>query len=159
MNRLIQRIHPVLPVAVDYPKQTALMVTCDIGVQQYGLPIAAVSEVVRLPALLSLAGAPPFLCGLLNLRGTYLPVLNGRILVGEPAVYDLSNQIIIAGYDQPAFGLLVDQVGGVQSWAPHKSKPLGKQSAAAFLQAVVTANDTSVVLFDVTALLALVPEK
>lgn len=156
MNRTIQP--PAAPLApyVEHPERGALMVTCRIGGQEYGLPIEAVREVVRLPALLSLAGAPPFLCGLLNLRGHYVPVLNGRMLVGEPVQYDLSNQIIIAGYGGPACGLLVDQVRDVEAWQPEQWQPLSNQTAAAFLQGVVDTGQAAVVLFDVAALLALV---
>ena len=42
----------------------SLIVSFWLGPQQYGLPLEAVREVVRLPALVTLAGAVPALCGL-----------------------------------------------------------------------------------------------
>src|SRR5262245_43733472 len=51
----------------------ALFVTFKIAYQYCALPLAETLEVVRLPALVELAGAPPTLCGLLNLRGRYIP--------------------------------------------------------------------------------------
>ena len=84
-----------------------MIVTFQIAYQQYGLALDVALEIVRLPALIALVGAPPELCGLLNLRGQYLPVLDGRALIGEPSLYDLNSQIIIAGRDKPELGLLV----------------------------------------------------
>ena len=76
--------------AAEHSAESALIVSFRLGSQQYSLPVAAVCEVVRLPALVTLVGAAPALCGLLNLRGLYLPVFDGRLLIGEEAGYDLS---------------------------------------------------------------------
>jgi chemotaxis signal transduction protein len=123
------------------------------------LPIEAVREVVRLPALLTLADAPPFLCGLLNLRGSYLPVLDGRVLMGETPTYTLNKQVVIAGYSAPQFGLLVDEVQEVLAVQNSHWTTIGQTFAASFLQGVIHQGNQSVILFDLDALLALVPEK
>jgi purine-binding chemotaxis protein CheW len=148
-----------LPVLPEEPIQcTRLIVTSTIGAQSYALPIEAVREVVRLPALLTLAGALPFICGMLNLRGNYIPVVDGRILMDEPYTYDLSNQIIILGHDEPQMGLLVDAVCDVFPIQNEQSRPIGHHVAAGYLTGVVTMEEGSVILFDVNALLALVPD-
>ena len=81
----------------------ALFVTFKIAYQYCALRLAETLEVVRLPALVELAGAPPILCGLLNLRGRYIPVLDARALMGAPATYDLNSQIVIAGRGKPEY--------------------------------------------------------
>lgn len=138
------------------PTDMTLIVTCLLGTQQYGLPIDAVREVVRLPALLSLAGAPPYFCGLVNLRGNYMPVLDGRMLVEEPPWYDLTRQIIVIGYQRPEMGLLVDHVLDVCALQRAQWTPIAQHAAAAFLQGVVSTGPTSAIIFDVAVLLALV---
>jgi purine-binding chemotaxis protein CheW len=155
-DQTILRTSDTLLLSDGIAHRSQLMVTCRLGPQHYGLPIEAVREVVRLPALLSLAGAPPYVCGMLNMRGNYLPVLDGRILIGEPATYDLSNQVILAGHDTPEVGLLVDEVLEVQTLDLSRWTPLHHQ-AASFLQGVINTARGSVVLFDLDALLALVP--
>src|SRR5262245_31879932 len=105
-------------------ESAAHFVTFRIARQQYALALDVVREIVRLPALVVLAGAPPTLCGLLNLRGRYLPVLDGSALVGEPVEYDESNQIVIAGRSQPELGLLVDQVRDVCLVAAEQITPI-----------------------------------
>jgi purine-binding chemotaxis protein CheW len=136
-----------------------LIVTFQIGHQQYGLPLAVVLEIVRLPALVTLAGAPATLCGLLNLRGRYLPVLDGRTLVGEPPLYDVSCQIVIAGREKPELGLLVDRVRDVRATVASRITEINQNHVAAFLTNVFESEDGSVLLFDLAALLALTSSK
>jgi purine-binding chemotaxis protein CheW len=144
---------------------TMLTVTFRIGQQQYGLPVSVVIEIVRLPALITLAGAPPAVIGLLNLRGYYVPVLDGSILVDETPHYDLNSQIIIAGLISegstilPMLGLRVDQVIDVRTLQRSQMTTLEKRLAAPFLKGVVHTDDGSVVLFDVESLLDMVPEE
>jgi purine-binding chemotaxis protein CheW len=50
-----------------------------LGVERYGLPIAAVDEVVRPPETLSrLPKAPAYVSGVMNLRGKIIPVIDQR---------------------------------------------------------------------------------
>ena len=135
----------------------ALVVTFQIAHQQYALPLDVVLEIVRLPALVPLAGSPPTLSGLLNLRGQYLPVLDVRALVGDPSLYDINCQIVIAGRGKPELGLMVDQVIDVR--AASRIMPIQRQDVAAFLSGVFDLEESSVLLFDLAALLALMPRK
>ena len=130
------------------------IVTFQIGRQRYGLPIVVVQEIVRLPALVTVAGAPPTLCGLLNLRGQYLPILDGRALMGEQPKYDLSCQIIVAGRESPALGLLVDHVRDVRTIA-RRVTHITRPDIAAFLSSVVDDEDGSILLIDLAVLMAL----
>jgi purine-binding chemotaxis protein CheW len=155
---MIQAALSVLPT-----DNTLLTLTFRIGNQQYGMPVSVVIEIVRLPALVSLAGAPPEVIGLLNLRGRYFPVLDGSILVGETPTYDITNQIIIVGRIdetnlEPLMGLRVDQVIDVRTLSIRHVTPLNKRIAADFLQGVVKANDDSLLLLEPESLLKLVPE-
>jgi purine-binding chemotaxis protein CheW len=136
-----------------YPGQNMVVVLFQLGDQQYGLPLTVVHEIVRLPALIMLAGAPPALCGLLNLRGRHLPVLDGRVMVGEPALYALSSQLVIAGRGKPELGLLVDQVLDVSTVAAELIMPINRPDVAPFLTSVFKVADGSVLLFDLPALL------
>lgn len=140
-----------------------LTLTFRIGSQQYGLPVTAVIEIVRLPALVSLAGSPPIVIGLINLRGKYLPVLDGSILIGEEPQYDLSNQIVIAGCTHnnnliPVFGLRVDQVLDVRTLYMNRLTKLGTSISALFLKGVIKAEQDAVLMMDIDVLLTMVPE-
>jgi purine-binding chemotaxis protein CheW len=137
----------------------ALFVTFKIAHQQYALPLTVALEIIRLPALVALAGAPPTLCGLLNLRGRYLPVLDARALLGAPVEYDLSSQIVIAGRGTPELGLLVDQVRDVCAVAADRVVPIDRADVAPFLTSVFDLAEESVLVFDLAALLTFTAEK
>jgi purine-binding chemotaxis protein CheW len=152
------------PTTNQQQHQTILSVTFRIGPQQYGLPVSAVIEIVRLPALLTLAGAPPTIIGLLNLRGYYLPILDGAILLGETPHYDINSQIIITGTIgqdgtiNPQMGLRVDQVIDVRTLDPNQHTPLRDTISADFLTSVITDNEDSILMMDTSALLATIPD-
>jgi chemotaxis signal transduction protein len=146
-------IRPPAPSPIVH--QDALIVTFQLEHQRYGLALDVVREIIRLPALTMLAGAPPALCGLLNLRGQHLPVLDGRVLVGECRQYNLSSQIVIAGQARAELGLLVDQVDEVCAVAADRITPINRTDIAPFLTKVFVLADMSVLLFDLTKLVAL----
>jgi chemotaxis signal transduction protein len=117
-----------------------------------------------MPALLRLAGAPASLVGLLNRRGWYLPVLDSRVLVGEPAQYDLNRYIVIAGraagnlqHAAALLGQYDDRVCDVGAFEAESLTPLSSGMAAPFLRGVARCADRSVLLFGLEELRALAP--
>lgn len=132
-----------------------LVVTFRVGRQHYALPLTAVLQVVRLPALTVVPGAPPTLCGLLNLRGSFVPVLDGHVLLGEPGSISLESQLIVIGAANgaPRVSLLVDEVDTVRAFAPASFTALA--STNALVSAMLYERDTSVMLLDPEALVAL----
>lgn len=153
----LAEIHPSLTAPPDPSGATLYIVIFAIGDQRYGLPVDLVREVVPLPALLELAGAAAGLCGLLNRRGSYIPVLAGRSILGQPSQATLDSHVLLVGPDQPEVGLLVDQVTAVQPISASQSTDLDRRSAGAFLAGVVSTPDGPVLLLHVPALLAMAP--
>jgi purine-binding chemotaxis protein CheW len=154
--------HPILPAPPDSSGGATLpIVICAIGDQRYGLPVDLVREVVPLPALLELAGAAaggyPLGVGLLNRRGSYIPVLDGRSILGQPSQATLDSHVLLVGPEQPEVGLLVDQVTAVQHISASQLTGLDRRSAGAFLEGVVSTPDGPVLLLHVPALLAMAP--
>jgi chemotaxis signal transduction protein len=140
------------------PTQTTLqVVTCRIGTQAYGIPVGHVREIVRLPALLEVAGAPASCCGMLQLRGGFIPVLDGRLLVAIPPSYHLNNQIIVIGKTRAEMGLLVDQVHDVRILPITEWTPFTNASASPVLQGIMTSNGDAILLFDLDYLKQLMP--
>jgi purine-binding chemotaxis protein CheW len=139
---------------------TMLVVSFDVGAQEYALPIDAVVQVVRLPALTELAGAPPAVMGLLNMRGAYLPVLDSRRLLGAQAEVDLNKQVIIAGQRaengelSPRMGLLVDRVHDVHTLVNERIVALDQRNVTPFLRGIIHLHHRSLLLFDEAALIA-----
>lgn len=127
------------------------VVTLRIGRQYYALPLESVSQVVRLPDLTDVAGAPPVLAGMLNLRGTFLPVLDGHVLINIPSAHTLDSSILVITLGGvPAYGLLVDEVEDVQHISIAQIADL--RNGAAFIRGIVRDGERSIILIDPAAL-------
>ena len=95
------------------------LVTFRLGEREYATPLSDVREVVRLEGLADLPGMTPPLAGVLDLRGTALPVLDlrrgagpgdrGDVLVLERESTDGSEGLV----DGSTVGVAVDEVRAV----------------------------------------------
>ena len=131
----------------------ALAVTFRLAEQRYALRLDAVAQVVRLPDLVVVAGAPPAVCGLLNLRGDFLPVLDGRRLIGAPDACTLESCVLLLMVDgRVALGLLVDEVEAVRAFPADGFAPAGR--SARFVAGVLREREDSAILLDPAALLS-----
>ena len=86
-----------------------------LGNEEFGVPIASVQEIVRVPEELTrVPKAPAFVEGVINLRGTVLPVIDLRKRLGLPTVARSDRQritvFLISGIRT---GFIVDSVAEV----------------------------------------------
>ena len=91
------------------------MVVFRLGKEEFGVPIEAVQEIVRLPdQMTSVPKAPPAVEGVINLRGAVLPVIDLRRRLGLPAAERSDRQrIIVLLLDGVRTGFIVDSVSEV----------------------------------------------
>jgi purine-binding chemotaxis protein CheW len=78
------------------------------GGEPYALETRYVREVVRLTDCTPLPGAPPFLVGVLNLRGELLAVLDLRSFLGFEGAGGERAWVLVLGAERAEFGLRVD---------------------------------------------------
>ncbi|WP_042695112.1 chemotaxis protein CheW [Azospirillum sp. B506] len=107
---------------------------------EYGLPVAAVREVLRRPdSVTPLPKAPDFVTGLLTLRGEVLPLIDPRRLLDLPAAAadsagpsaDLERgRVVVVGRDGLLAGLLVDGLSGLLTVPADRIGPAPAVSAA-----------------------------
>ncbi|WP_051340147.1 chemotaxis protein CheW [Azospirillum halopraeferens] len=96
------------------PERGEAHVVFRLGSGEYGLPVAAVREVLPHPdALAPLPRAPAFVSGLANLRGSALPVLDPAVILKLPEGAGARTRILVAGLHGTLIGLAVDGVAGV----------------------------------------------
>ncbi|CAO3440006.1 Positive regulator of CheA protein activity (CheW) / Positive regulator of CheA protein activity (CheW) / Positive regulator of CheA protein activity (CheW) [Azospirillum endophyticum] len=111
---------------------------------EYGLPVAAVREVLRRPdGVTPLPGAPDFVTGVLTLRGEVLPLIDQRRLLNLPAAQSATavsltgsaaalerGRVVVVGRDGLLVGLLVDGLSGLLTVPPERIGPAPAVSAA-----------------------------
>jgi purine-binding chemotaxis protein CheW len=83
--------------------------------EEFGAPIASVQEIVRVPdELVRVPQAPSFVEGVINLRGTVLPVIDLRLRLGLKQVERTDRQrIMVFLISDVRTGFIVDQVAEV----------------------------------------------
>ncbi len=89
---------------------------CDVIVvalegRRYGIPVGAVVELHQMVATVPLPGAPPIVEGMINVRGTLVPVLDLRCRLELPAhPAEPSDHLVLVRADGAVVGLRVDRV-------------------------------------------------
>ena len=82
-----------------------------LGDSDYAVAIRRVQEIILLPPITRLPQAPAEIEGLINLRGSVLPVVNMRTRFGLPArPFDEQTRIVVVNIGSKTIGLLVDAV-------------------------------------------------
>jgi purine-binding chemotaxis protein CheW len=88
----------------------------------YGCDIGAVREIVPIRRATRLPGAPPYVRGLFNLRGSIVTVIDlAARLAGGIAADDGS--VVLAQFGNKNVGLAVDEVRDVQMVSPERFEP------------------------------------
>jgi purine-binding chemotaxis protein CheW len=85
-----------------------------IGRETFGLPIAMVREIVRVPEITSVPNAPDYIEGVINLRGRIIPVVDLRKRFGEKVIEPSKrNRIVVVELESRAIGLIVNSASEV----------------------------------------------
>jgi purine-binding chemotaxis protein CheW len=107
-------LDPLASMAEGESGQTRQLVCFRIGEETYGLDIRSVREIRAWSATTALPNAPDFMRGVLNLRGTVVPILDLRARFGwgqtEPSG---SHVVIVIAVDARLVGILVDAVSEI----------------------------------------------
>ncbi|MCY0878893.1 MAG: chemotaxis protein CheW [Firmicutes bacterium] len=119
VNAAVDGRHPVQDDEAltqgDNPDNEEQFVVFRVGQEEYGVPIAHVQEIVRLPDRLTrVPHAPDYVEGVINLRGNVLPVLDFRRLLGLDTVVSSERQRVMVFVIQGVrTGFIVDAVAEV----------------------------------------------
>ena len=87
--------------------------------EEYGIDILKVQEIRGYEPPTRIADAPSFIKGVVNLRGTIVPIVDMRLKFNcETARYDSFTVVIILNLRQRIVGIVVDSVSDVMELAP-----------------------------------------
>ncbi|HEY9723591.1 MAG TPA: chemotaxis protein CheW [Oscillatoriaceae cyanobacterium] len=90
-----------------------------LGGQAYALLVSAIQEIIRVPPVTPVPGAPECVEGVFNLRGRVVPIVDLARRLGLPSrERTKSSRVIIIQSGQRAVGLLVDAVTEVIDMGP-----------------------------------------
>jgi purine-binding chemotaxis protein CheW len=124
------------------------------GGRVYGCDIDAVREIIPFRRATRLPGAPSYVQGLINLRGTIVTVLDlgRRIDPARPPVSDAGGSIILAAHGARVVGVAVDEVMDVQAIAEEQVETGQGSAEGGLVRGLGHAGDDVVVLIDIHTL-------
>ena len=134
-------------------------VTFKLDEEIYGINVMQVQEVLRLPEIAPVPGAPSYVMGIINLRGNVVTVIDTRKRFGLPHIEpDDATRIVITEVDNQVIGILVDSVAEVvnlRSSEIETTPNLGEDNESSrYIQGVHSKNEEILILIDVNKLLS-----
>ena len=131
--------------------------TFRLGDEEYGIDILKVNEIRGWEKPTVIANMPAFIKGVINLRGTIVPIVDLRLKfrLGE-AKYDSFTVVIIVSVAQRVVGIVVDAVSDVVELAPQQIRPapdFGGPLDARFITGLGTVGERMLILADIERLL------
>lgn len=125
------------------------------GRQLFAINVFKVQEVLQLPRLNRMPHRHPCVCGVINLRGQTLPVIDLSKAIGMRPLQPEANTIIVAEYNRSVQAFLVNSVERIYNlnWEEVQPPP-GGSGRSHYLTAITRVDDQLVEVIDVEKVLA-----
>ena len=154
MEPIAGRVQAASPAPAAAPRE---YLTFRLGREEYGIDILKVQEIRGYEAPTHIANAPAFLKGVVNLRGTIVPIVDMRMRFGcSEAGYDAFTVVIILSLAGRVVGIVVDAVSDVLELAAEAVKPPPEMSAAVDAQYITglgSVGERMLILLDIERLI------
>ena len=133
-----------------------------VGTESFAMPIASIREIIEFSGLTEVPLMPAFLRGVINLRGSVVPVIDLSVRFGRaPTVVAKRTCIIIMELQQDEqqllLGVMVDAVSAVLSIGVDQIEPrpsFGAGIRADFVDGMINVNERFLVVLDVPRVLS-----
>ncbi len=128
-----------------------------IGNETFGVRIASVREIVRVPEITSVPSAPETVEGVINLRGKIIPVMDLRKRFGHVDIQpDKKNRILVVELQNKLIGLIVNAASEVLKIPPSEIEAPGSvfaEGESSYVTGVGKLKGRLIILLDVSKLL------
>jgi purine-binding chemotaxis protein CheW len=129
-----------------------------LGREEYGIEILKVQEIRGYEEPTQLANAPAFIKGVVNLRGSIVPIVDMRIKFNlESAEYNQFTVVIILNVAGRVVGMVVDSVSDVIQLAGEQVRPAPDFSSTfdtEYITGLGTIDDRMLILVDIEKLMS-----
>lgn len=146
-----------------YANEEFQLVAFKLNREEYGVSILYVQEIKRLTDITRVPYTPDFIKGVINLRGSVLPVIDLKKRLGlldEP--YSEDTRIIIVKVEEISIGMIVDAVTEVLEVDPEQIEVSGAVVDGAngnnFITGVGNVNDRLVIMLNLNQIIGLTGE-
>lgn len=128
-----------------------------LGDEEYGIDILSVQEIRGYDTVTKIANAPEFIKGVINLRGTIVPIVDMRIKfkLGN-VVYNQFTVVIVLNIGNRVIGMVVDGVSDVITLTAEQIRSVPEFSSALdtrYLIGLGAVDDKMIILVDIEQLI------
>lgn len=131
-----------------------------LGAETHGIPVRLVREIIRAQKITPLPEAAAIIEGVINLRGSLIPIADLRVLFGIPATFGETTCFVVINLPRPGertvpLGLIVDSVLEVAEVPDSQIEPppaFGSGEISAPLSGIAKMNGRVMPLLDVQRL-------
>ena len=138
-------------------KQANEFLTFTLGHEEYGVEILKVQEIRSYEAPTTIANAPTFLKGVVNLRGVIVPIVDMRIKFGlSKAEYNQFTVVIILNVAHRVVGMVVDSVSDVLQLSGEQIREapqFGASLDTEYITGLGTVDERMLILIDIEKLM------
>ena len=115
---LQKRAHMIAgrPAETEGTSSTVMVVEFLLSPEWYAVDTSFVTEVLPLRNLTSLPGTPPFMVGIMNLRGKIISILNLKSFFNLPQKgLSAQNRVIVIKHQAMEFGIVTDDISSTRT--------------------------------------------
>jgi purine-binding chemotaxis protein CheW len=146
--------------AAETAAESGQFLTFALGEEAYGVEILRVQEIRGYTAVTPIPGAPPFVKGVMNLRGAVIPVVDLRRRLGmDEAPCTPLTVVVVVTVGPRVMGLVVDAVSDVLEVTPgaiEATPDLGGEVDTRLVSGLAKTPERLVMLLDLERLLGAV---
>ena len=133
-------------------------ITFHSGEQEFGADIMTIREIRGWTQTTPLPHAPDYVCGVINLRGMVLPVVDLKARLGRSATHvSAKHVIIVVRCGEQTMGLLVDAVSDILTAAEHDiqvTPELARDGQSEFIDGIAVLDERMVTILNMERLAA-----
>jgi purine-binding chemotaxis protein CheW len=132
------------------------LVVFSLGAEEYALPIAAVSEIIRFTEPRSVASEVAWIRGVIGLRGKIIPIFDLAARLELPGADSEPGKIVILETGTDQVGVMVDEVEEVLTVESDQLEPVPTANTDS-IEAIAKIDDRLVILLNSVGLFASTP--
>ena len=129
------------------------LVVFDLADEVYGVEINTVREIIRMQAVTSVPDAPEFIEGVMNLRGSVIPIVDLRKRFGLPAgEMTADTRVVVVDISGQGIGVIVDAVTEVLRITESSIEPASSvvtTEDSYYIQGIAKLTDRLLILLDI----------
>jgi purine-binding chemotaxis protein CheW len=150
-------------IGADASGVTDQYLTFMLGAEEFGVDILRVQEIKGWERVTAIPNTPSYICGVMNLRGTVVPVVDLRRRFDLDSADYIATTVVIVlrvegDHSDRTMGFVVDAVSEVYNVAPDNLQPppdFGTRVNTQFIRGLAVVEEKMVILLDFDRLIGL----